>query len=140
MCWTGSWAASADPVDGPAGPDEDGQAAVEVALLLPVVALLLLAVVQCALVVRDQVLVVHAAREAARAAAIDPSPRAPRRAALEAAGLDGARLRVRLLPAGGMGEPVSVEISYRSVTVAPMIGPLLPDVVVTGRASMRREF
>ncbi len=109
------------------------------ALLLPVVALLLLAVVQCALVVRDQVLVVHAAREAARAAAVDPSSRAPRRAALEA-GLDGPHLHVRLVPAGGLGEPVSVEISYRSVTGAPMIGPLLPDVVLTGRASMRREF
>ena len=127
-------------MDGSAGRHEDGQAAVEVALLLPVVALLLLAVVQCALVVRDQVLVVHAAREAARAAAVDPSPRAPRQAALEAAALDGARLAVRLVPAEGPGAPVSVEISYRSVTGAPMIGPLLPDVVVTGRASMRREF
>lgn len=127
-------------MDDATGHDEAGQAAVEVALLLPVVALLLLAVVQCALVVRDQVLVVHAAREAARAAAVDPSPRAPRQAALEAAGLDDARLQVRFVPAGGQGEPVSVEISYRSVTGAPMIGPLLPDVVVTGRASMRREF
>ena len=39
-----------------------GQSTVEVALLLPFVALLLLAVVQVGLVARDQVLVVHAAR------------------------------------------------------------------------------
>ena len=51
-----------------AGNDDAGQAAVEVALVLPFLALVLLLVVQTALVVRDQVLVVHAAREAARAA------------------------------------------------------------------------
>ncbi|MGH9185287.1 MAG: TadE family protein, partial [Acidimicrobiales bacterium] len=44
-----------------------GQATVELALVLPFVALVLLAVAQTALVVRAQVLVTHAAREAARA-------------------------------------------------------------------------
>jgi Flp pilus assembly protein TadG len=117
-----------------------GQAAVEVALLLPVVAVLLLAVVQAALVVRDQVLVVHAAREAARAAAVDPSPVAPRRAALAAASLDPQRLAVTVAPPAGAGDPVAVTVSYRSATYAPIIGPLLPDVIVRGRASMRREF
>lgn len=117
-----------------------GQAAVEVALLLPVVALLLFAVVQAALVVRDQVLVVHAAREAARAAAVDPSPGAPRQAALAAASLDPRRLAVTVAPPAGTGDPVAVTVSYRSATYAPIIGPLLPDVVVRGQASMRREF
>ena len=112
----------------------------EVALLLPVVALLLLAVVQAALVVRDQVLVVHAAREAARAAAVDPSPGAPRQAALAAASLDPRRVTVTVAPPPGRGDPVAVTVSYRSATYAPIIGPLLPDVVVRGQASMRREF
>lgn len=118
---------------------DGGQAAVEVALVLPLVALLLLAVVQAALVVRDQVLVVHAAREAARAAAVDRTPGAPRRAALAAASLDPDRLVVTVTPAGRPGLPVAVTVSYRSGTYAPMIGPLLPDVVVRGQASMRRE-
>lgn len=125
---------------GGAGRGSRGQAAVEVALVLPVVALLLLLVVQAALVVRDQVLVVHAAREAARAAAVDPSGDAPRRAALAAAPLDPARLVVRVGPGGRQGRPVAVTVSYRSETFAPMIGPLLPDIVLHGRASMRREF
>ena len=43
-------------------PDQRGQAAVELALALPLVALLLLAVVQVGLVVRDQVLTTPAAR------------------------------------------------------------------------------
>lgn len=111
----------------------------EVALVLPIVAMLLLLVVQTALVVRDQVLVVHAAREAARAAAVDPSRDAARRAALAAASLDPARLDVRVVP-DATGRLVSVTVSYRSPTVAPMIGPLLPDVLMEGRASMRREF
>lgn len=119
--------------------NEAGQAAVEVALVLPLLAILLLLVVQTALVVRDQVLVVHAAREAARAAAVDPSPAAARRAALAAASLDADRLVVRV-EAHGAGRPVAVTVSYRSVTIAPMIGLLVPDVVLEGRASMRREF
>ena len=51
-------------------PGEDGQAAVELVLVLPVVLLALLMVVQLGVLVRSQVLVVHAAREGARAAAI----------------------------------------------------------------------
>ena len=60
---------------------DEGQAAVELALVLPLVVALLLAVVQVGLIVRDQVLVVHAAREAAREAAVDPDPAAALRAA-----------------------------------------------------------
>src|SRR5207247_8954779 len=65
---------------------DDGQAAVELALVLPLVALLLLVLVQVGLVVRDQVLVVHAAREAAREAAVDAAPEAARRAAEASSG------------------------------------------------------
>ncbi|HVM02799.1 MAG TPA: TadE/TadG family type IV pilus assembly protein, partial [Acidimicrobiales bacterium] len=111
-----------------------------VALVMPVVAVLLLAVVQVALVVRDQVLVVHAAREAARAAAVDPSAGAARRAALAATSLDPDRLEVdQPAPAAG-GRLVSASVEYRSPTRAPLIGPLLPDVVVGAQVTMRREF
>ena len=117
-----------------------GQAAVELALVLPVLALLVLALLQVALVVRDQVLVVHAAREAARAAAVEPSPGAPRSAAVAASSLDPDRLLVSVSPARATGATVAVTVSYRSETYAPIIGSLLPDVVVRGGASMRREF
>lgn len=124
----------------PACRGQGGQAAVEVALVLPLVALLLLLVAQAALVVRDQVLVVHAAREAARAAAVDPAPGAPRKAALAAAALEPTRLDVRVGPGRQPGRPVTVTVSYRTAPFAPMISGLLPDLVVRGRASMRREF
>ena len=117
----------------------DGQAAVELALVVPLVAALFLAVVQVALVVRDQVLVVHAAREAARAAAVDPSPEAPRRAALAGAPLDPAGLELERRAGRFPGEAVDVTVSYRSPTRVPIIGVLLPDVALQGRASMRVE-
>ncbi|MGH9156120.1 MAG: TadE/TadG family type IV pilus assembly protein [Acidimicrobiales bacterium] len=117
-----------------------GQATVELALALPLVALLLLLVAQFGLVVRDQVLVVHAAREAARRAAVDPAEASWRQAALRAAPLEPDRLQVVVTPGAGRGEEVSVRLSYRSPTFAPIIGPLLPDIVLRGGASMRREY
>ena len=56
------------------GGAEGGQATVEFAFLLPLVVFAALAVIQIGLVVRDQMDVVHAAREAARAASVDADP------------------------------------------------------------------
>ncbi len=110
----------------------------ELALALPLVALLLLAMVQVGLVVRDQVLLTHAAREAAREAAVEPSPGAPRRAALAGAPLAPEQLTVEAsarVPAGR----VTVVARYRSPTAVPLVGPLVPDVVLQSQASMRVE-
>lgn len=107
----------------------------ELALALPLVALLLLAVVQVGLVVRDQVLAVHAAREGARAAAVDRAPAAARDAALAGSGLRPDRLTVEVQRTG----LVRVSIRYRSPTELPLIGPLLPDIPVRANAAMRVE-
>lgn len=113
-----------------------GQAAVELALALPLVAVLLLAVIQAALVVRDQLLAVHAAREGAREGAVDPSPGAAREAVLARSGLDSGRVRVEVDRPPGR---VSVTVRYRSPTDVPLIGRALPDVELVGRATMRSE-
>lgn len=118
---------------------DHGQAAVELALALPVVAVLLLVLVQVALVVRDQVLVVHAAREAARAAAVDPDPAVPRRAALAAAPLHGERLSVAVERQARAGGRVRAVVSYRSSTFVPLVGPLIPDIALRAHATMRQE-
>jgi Flp pilus assembly protein TadG len=115
---------------------ERGQAAVELALALPLVALLLLAVVQVAVVVRDQVLTVHAAREAARAAAVDPRPAEARRAALVGSGLPAGRLTVDLRRAG---DRVEVTVRYRATTDLPLVGPLMPGLSLRAKAAMRAE-
>ncbi len=104
---------------------ERGQATVELALVLPLVALLLLAMVQVGLVVRDQVLLTHAAREAAREAAVDPSPHAARRAVLAGAPLATDRLQVQL-SRPGTGGRVTVRLSFRSPPTSPWSGPLPP--------------
>ena len=107
----------------------------ELALALPLVALLLLAVVQVGLVVRDQVLTTHAAREGARAAAVGGPDAASRAAALAGSGLvpDRVSLEVR------HGELVTVSVRYRSQTDLPVIGPLLPDISLRAKAAMRLE-
>jgi Flp pilus assembly protein TadG len=115
--------------------DQRGQAAVELALALPLVALLLLAVVQVGLVVRDQVLATHAAREAARAAAVGSPADAPRAAALAGSGLRADRLTVEVRR-GGL---VRVAVRYRSPTDLPVVGALVPDLVLRANAAMRPE-
>lgn len=107
----------------------------ELALALPLVMLLLLAVVQVGLVVRDQVLTVHAAREAARAAAVDPSPTAARAAALRGSGLPPGRLTVTL----ARDDQSSAAVTYREATDLPLVGPLLPDLTLRAKATMRTE-
>ncbi len=117
------------------GSHEDGQSTVEFALLLPLVVFAALAVIQVGLVVRDRVAVVHAAREAARAASVDPDPGRAVRAARRT--LPAAEVTVGARPE--VGEPISVEVSYRSVTNLPLVGPLFPDPVMTSRVVMRVE-
>lgn len=123
------------------GDRDEGQAATELALVLPLLVLLLLAVVQVALVARDQVLVVHAAREAVREAAVDPRPAAVRRAAHSSASetLKKNRLTTETSHIGGVSDMVTVRVTYRAPTDVALVGPLLPDVVVRAKAAMRVE-
>ncbi|MGI8663067.1 MAG: TadE/TadG family type IV pilus assembly protein [Acidimicrobiales bacterium] len=116
-----------------------GQATVELALVLPFLALLLLLVVQVGLVVRAQILVTNAAREAARAAAVDPDPAAAGRAASASTTLDPRRLAVHVRERGGPGASVRVEVRYDAPTELALVGALLPDVELVATATMRVE-
>lgn len=119
------------------GRGERGQASVELALLLPPVALVLLLVVQVAVIARDQVLVQHAAREAARGAAVGTDPDGgARRAAMAAGGLDRSRLDVRTAVVDGRAV---VSVTYREPTEIPLVGRALPDLDLRASATMQRE-
>jgi Flp pilus assembly protein TadG len=118
---------------------ERGQATVEAALVLPLVVLLLLSVVQVGLLVRAEVLVTHAAREAARAAAVDADPDAPVKAATSATTLDAGRMQVNVHGRDGPGSRVQVEITYTAPTDVPLVGALLGDVTLHASATMRVE-
>jgi hypothetical protein len=117
------------------GRSDAGQTTAELALLFPAVLVLALALVQAALVLRDDLALTSAAREAARAASVDPDPARAERAA--AAVLPGATVTAE--PRPPVGELVRVRVSYRSPTTLPLVGPLLPDPVLVARAAMRVE-
>lgn len=123
----------------PPGRDDGGQASVELALLLPVVVLLLLAVLQVGLLARDVVLVTHASREAARAAATDPDPAAARAAATASSGLDPDRVAVTVTGRGEAGTRVRVEVTYRAKTAVPLMGVFVGDRTIRSTATMRVE-
>ena len=99
-----------------------GQAAVELALALPVVVTIVLGVVQVVAVVGDRLAVELAAREGARAAADRSTGLAP--------------LDVRTSATSGR---VTVTVRYRSRTDVPLVGGFIGDVVVEASASMVRE-
>ncbi len=113
-----------------------GQATLELALVLPLVLAITLLVVQVGLVVRDQQLVLNAAREGARSAATDPAAAAARQAALNSGDLEPARLGVVL---DTDASTVTVTVTYRSATDVPLVGPLLGDVTMTESVTMHRE-
>jgi Flp pilus assembly protein TadG len=121
----------------PRGRSARGQATVELALVLPVVVLALLLVVQLGLVARSQQLVVHAAREGARAEAVGPGSGPA--AARATPGLDPGRMRVAVSGGGGAGAVVTVTVTYRARTDVPLVGALLGDPELQGTVRMRVE-
>lgn len=116
---------------------DGGQATVELALVLPFVCLLLLALVQVGLVVHTHLLVVHAAREGARAAAVDEHPMAAQLAVVAGTPLD--RDQVSVTTRDG-GDRIEVEVRYRYEPDLPIIGSLLGDIGLSASATMRREW
>ena len=118
---------------------EEGQASVELALLLPIIVLVVLMVLEIGLTGRDIVRVTHASREAARAAATDAAPDAARRAAIASSGLDPDRLEVTVMGRAGPGSRVKVTIAYDLPTSIPLVGALLGHRRLRSTATMRVE-
>ena len=108
----------------------------EFALVIPVLILMTLAVVQVGLVVRDRVLVTHAAREAVREAAVGSGAAEVTAAAGRAGPLDANRMSVTT---SRQGSRVVVTVRYDSPTNVFIIGPLLGDVALQATATMRFE-
>lgn len=110
-------------------PRERGQATVELALALPFVVLALLLVLQVAVVAVARVRVEHAAREAARAAAVGAEPGVP-------GGLDPARTEVRVTTDGAWA---TAEVVHVVATDLPLVGRLAPEVRLRASATFRLE-
>ncbi len=112
-----------------------GQAAVELALCLPLLFIFLLGIVQLVVIVRDQLAVQLAAREAARAAAVAE----PSAASAEAAATQAISLRPLAVAARSSATAVTITVSHVTRTDVPLIGALLPDITVTAAATMALE-
>ena len=121
---------------------EDGTAAVEFALVLPLVLVVALALVQTGLLVRDRRLVVAAARAGARAAAVQEDPVAIRSAAIAAApSLEDAAVAVEVTRVGVRGEPVTVSLSYDAPVRVPFVGWLFGEAIgIAAVTTARQEF
>lgn len=117
---------------------ENGQATLELAFCLPIVLLILGAVIEIGLLAGDQVWVEHAAREAARAAAVD-GDLADIKSAASAGGLEGLEIHVTPQSASRVqGEPVVVDVRYPRDAHVPLVGALFsPRMSAT--AQMRIE-
>jgi Flp pilus assembly protein TadG len=111
-----------------------GQAAVELALALPFLCLLLLGVVQVAVIARDRLGVQLAAREAARAAAVSADHGAAARAAARAVTLEPLQIDVH-----DAGAVIRATVTYTDHTDVPIIGAILPDVAVSASVAMAVE-
>jgi Flp pilus assembly protein TadG len=124
---------------GPGHRCDGGQATVELALCLPVVALVLAAVVEVGALASDQARLWHSAREAARVAAVDPDVRDVA-AAATAAGLKDVELVVRPPPTYRIqGDPVTVELSYKPRAGVILLAPVVERMTLSARATMRVE-
>ena len=134
MRWSGAGAAR----NPGARQAHQGQATVELALLMPLLMLGALFLAQLALAARDQIMVTHSAREAARAVAVSNDATVARSAALAAARLDPQRLQVHVEELSGTGN-VAVRLDYRSPVRFAPLGIVLDDLVLSGEAVMRSE-
>ena len=121
---------------------ERGSAAVEFALLLPILLLLLLALVQVGVIARDSLVLTQASRAGAREAAVQGSKDAVDTAVRAAAiGLDPDRLSVVATWSGARGAPVTVAVAYEAPVASLLAGWLLPSTVsLHASATMRQEF
>jgi Flp pilus assembly protein TadG len=123
------------------GAGERASAAVEFALVLPLVLIMALAVLEVGLLVKDQLVVEECARAGARQASVSTDDGSVRSAAIEAAAsLDPNRLDVSVSRSGGVGTAATVTVGYADTISVPLVTWLFPSTVqLRAQAVMRQE-
>ena len=113
-----------------------GQSTVEFALVLPLVVILMMALLQAGLLLRDQLVLTAAAREGAREAAVTADRGRIERAVNRAA--PGLEVEVRVDRSPKRGDPVTVEVSGPP-TRLPLVGAMVSGMLLDSTATMRVE-
>lgn len=115
--------------------NDRGQATVEVALLIPFLALFLLLIVQVALIAREHVLVAQAARSAARELSVNSN----HENAIAVAQRSAPGARIDISRPSTPGQYLSVTVHETVKSSLPLIGIVFPDVTVSSHVIMRVE-
>jgi Flp pilus assembly protein TadG len=114
---------------------QHGQAAVEFALVLPVIAVMALGLVAVGLAVRNELAVELAAREGARAAAVSASPATAAAAAAQRA----VALPIEVTTAAAADDTVTVVVTYTDLLHIPIIGRLVGPITHMATVTMALE-
>ncbi len=114
-----------------------GSAAIEFALIVPVVLLVLFAIVEVAVVARTQMEVVGAAREGAREAATSPDPARAVAVVETALGASAPAARISVRRPHVVGGTAEVEVRLPHRIGGGLFGQMSVELV--GRATMRVE-
>lgn len=115
---------------------EAGQSTVEFVLVLPLVLILILGLLQVGVLVRDQIMVLGAAREAVREAIVTPDHGAITAAAGDAA--PGLKLNVQVSRGTQRGDPARVNVSAPPAQL-PLVGRIVGGMTLKASATMRME-
>ncbi len=123
------------------GAGERGSAALEFALVLPLVLTMTLAVLQVGLLVKDQLVLEESARAGARQGAVSTDDGSVRDTAMRAAvSLDPERLVVSVTREPGQGSGVTVAVVYHDRAAIPIVSWLFPSTVdLSAAVTMRQE-
>lgn len=116
---------------------DSGSATVELALMLPLIVLLLVAMAEIAVIGRSQLELVNSAREGARVAAVNPEPADAVEAAQDVLGAAGVHARVAVTRPQVVGEAAIVHVTIHHRLVPYLFGGATIDLTAT--ASMRVE-
>jgi Flp pilus assembly protein TadG len=118
-----------------------GSAAVEFALVLPLLLTLALALLQVGLLAKDQMMVQEAGRAGARQASVSTDDSSVEQVVNEAAaGLDLSSLSTTVRRGPGQGTPVTVRVEYAAPIELPIVGWLFPPAVrLSAEVTMRQE-
>lgn len=123
---------------------ERGQALVELALVLPILLLILMAIVDMGRIYHGYLSVTTAAREGARQASLGRTDEQVRATAiLSATPLEADRISVAISPDAGLryaGSNIEVTVEYQMAIITPGMQAFFPNpYVVIGKAVMKRE-
>lgn len=110
-----------------------GQSAVETALILPIIVLILTGIIDFGLLFNNYLVITNASREAARNAAVGSTDvNINSLVAGMTSTLDNTKLKTTIYPAEALrkkGDEVTVTIEYDYKLITPVIGAVIPNPV-----------